>query len=76
MLILWPILWILAMIVLIVATIVAGVREKKTRVKAASQGMQPTLQMGQDGEALAAGGDGFGDDFGATDAGFGDDPFK
>ena len=73
-LIAWPVLWILAMLTMIVATIVAGSREKKTRVKAASQSMQP-MQMGQEAVAPVDGGDGFGDSFGATD-GFGDDPFK
>ena len=62
------------MLALIVATIVAGAREKKTRVKAASQSMQP-MQMGQEVGAPVDGGDGFGDSFGTTD-GFGDDPFK
>ncbi len=71
----WTVLWILAMLSMIVATIIAGVREKKTRVKAASQSMQP-MQMGQDTAAGPVdGGDGFGDSFGAAD-GFGDDPFK
>jgi len=71
MLLLWPILWILAMIVLIMATVIAGMREKKARAKAAPQGMQP-MQMGQD-EAVSLDGDV--DSFGATDS-FGDDPFK
>ena len=74
MLILWPVLWILAMVALIVATAIAGAREKKTRVKAAAQSLP--MQMGQESAAPLDGGDGFGDSFGATDAGFGDDPFK
>lgn len=75
MLIVWPILWILAMIVLIMATVIAGVREKKARAKAAPQGMMP-MQMAQD-QAVPLDGnvDSFDDGFGATDS-FGDDPFK
>lgn len=73
-LIVWPVLWILAMLTMIVATIIAGVREKKTRVKAAAQSMQP-MQMGQEAAASMDGGDGFGDNFETTDN-FGDDPFK
>jgi hypothetical protein len=68
--IIWPVLWILAMLALIIATIVASTREKKTRVKAAPQSMQP-VQMGQEAVAPLDGGD----SFGATD-GFEDDPFK
>ncbi len=75
MLMLWPILWILAMVGLIMATIIAGVREKKARAKAAPQGMTP-MQMNQD-EAVSLDGnvDSFDDGFGATDD-LGDDPFK
>jgi hypothetical protein len=68
--IIWPVLWILAMLTMILATIIAGAREKKTRVKPASQTMQP-VQMGQDADAPIDGGDGFG-----AVEGFGDDPFK
>ncbi len=72
--IIWPVLWILAMLTLILVTIIAGVREKKARVKTASQSMQP-IQMGQESVAPLSGDDGFGDSFGTAD-GFGDDPFK
>ncbi len=74
MLIMWPILWIVAMVVLTIATIIAGVREKKARAKAAPQGMQP-MPVTQDEVTPLDGGDGFGDSFG-NDASFGDDPFK
>ncbi len=75
MLMLWPILWILAMVVLIMATIIAGMREKKVRAKTAPQGMQP-MQMGQD-DAVSLDGnvDSFDDGFGNADS-LGDDPFK
>jgi hypothetical protein len=73
-LIAWPVLWILAMLTMIVAVAVAGMREKKSRAKSVSQSMQP-MQVGADATAPVDGGDGFGDSFGATD-GFGDDPFK
>jgi hypothetical protein len=69
------VLWILAMVTLIMATVIAGAKEKKARVKATPQSMQP-MQMGQDPSMPVAGGDGFGDSFGAADGGFGDDPFK
>ena len=72
--ILWPVLWILAMVVLLLATVIAAVREKKTRVRAAPQAMQ--MQMSQESVAPLDGGDGFGESVGATDGGFGDDPFK
>ncbi len=73
--IVWSSLWILAMLVLTIATIIAGVREKKARVKAAPQGMQP-MPMAQDDVApLDGNADGFGDSFGSNDN-FGDDPFK
>jgi hypothetical protein len=72
--ILWPVLWILAMVALIAATTIAAAREKKTRVKAASQAIP--MQMAQESATPLDGGEGFGDSFGATDAGFGDDPFK
>lgn len=71
-LIAWPVLWILAMLTMIVATVVVGLREKKSRAKAAAQSMP--MQMSQDAAPVGAG-DGFGDSFGAPDS-FGDDPFK
>lgn len=72
--ILWPVWWILTMVALLLATIIAAVREKNTRVKAAPQAMP--MPMGQESVAPLDGGEGFGDGFGATDGGFGDDPFK
>jgi hypothetical protein len=72
--IVWPVLWILAMLTMILAVAIAGMREKKSRAKAASQSMQP-MQMGQEAVAPVDGNDGFGDSFGTTDN-FGDDPFK
>lgn len=65
--IVWPVLWILAMLAMIVATVIVSAREKKSRVKSAPQ----PVPMGQDSVAPVDGGEGFG----ATD-GFGDDPFK
>lgn len=66
---LWPILWAIFMLALIVATTVAGLREKKARDQA-RKAMQPQ-PMG-DAEldpGLPPGEDGFGSD------GFGDDGF-
>jgi hypothetical protein len=76
--IIWPILWILAMLSLIVATVVVAVREKKTRAKAAKQfaptsiPMEPEPGVGDDmGQAV----DGFGTSEDDAFASF-DDPFK
>lgn len=68
--IVWPVLWILAMFALIMATAIASLREKKSRAKSAPQPMQPMPAV-QDAAVPLDGGDGFG----ASD-GFGDDPFK
>ena len=75
MLIIWPSLWIFAMLVLIMATAVAGMREKKARAKAAPQGMQPIPMSDEAIAPMDGNADGFGDSFGNNDA-FGEDPFK
>ncbi len=68
---LWPILWILAMLGLITATVVAAMREKKARAQfAAKMQPQPMDDSGLDGEPMAMDDDAFGG--GGFDDGFGD----
>jgi hypothetical protein len=73
--IVWPILWIIAMLSLVIVTLVAALREKKSRAQAASQYAAPAMPM----DMQAAADDGQPVDlFGAPDnnqVAF-DDPFK
>ncbi len=76
--IIWPILWILAMLSLIVATVVAAMREKKTRAKTAQQFAAPVQSMDMQADMSAAEGGQPADMFGAAEGDFAafDDPFK
>lgn len=62
MVIIWPILWILFMLGLVVTTIVVAIRENKARALAAKQMMstQPGISMTDDGAAEGQSGDQFG----------------
>lgn len=68
---LWPILWITAMLGLVVATVVVALREKKARSQAlAKMQPQPMEDPHLDGEMAGADDDAFGD--AGFDDGFGD----
>ncbi len=74
-----PYMWIAAMLGLVIATVVVGLREKKARKKAMA-GMQPQpLDPDMDAGMDPMGGDEFGDDLGSPDEGLAegeDEEFK
>ncbi len=76
--IIWPILWILAMLSLIVATVVAAMREKKARAKSANKYGAASKPMQLQPDGTDADGSQPADMFGAPEGDFAafDDPFK
>jgi hypothetical protein len=71
MLMLWPIVWLVFMLGLIVVTIVAALKEKKARAVAAPYAQ--SNEVIQDSAQVESGGDLFGN---APEFNAADDPFK